>query len=280
MRIGLIDVGGGMRDIFGAGVYDYCVENGIKFDYAVGISAGAMNLTSFLAGEKGVLYRCYTEYAFDKKYMSFANFVKNHAYVNVEWMMHTARDTKGEIPLDFDRMLHCGTEFEIVATDAYTGSPIYLNAEDMQPQNCWCVIASATLPVVSRPFMYDDRMYYDGGLSDPIPLQRCFEVKNCDKVVLILTRPMDYRRKSKKDRCMASLIRHRYPGGAEVLRTRAARYNQGLDLAKELAAGGNVLILAPDDIGGMSAVTRDPDMLKQLYEKGKKEAERIKDFLA
>ena len=28
---GIIDVGGGMRDIYGAGVLDYCLDNNIKF---------------------------------------------------------------------------------------------------------------------------------------------------------------------------------------------------------------------------------------------------------
>ena len=280
MRIGVIDVGGGMRDAFGAGVYEYCEKNGIHFDYAAGISAGAMNLTSFLAGESDSLYKCYAEYAFDKRYMSFSNFIKNHAYANIGWMMHDVRGPHGYMPLDFSKMLDCGTEFEIVATGAYTGKPIYMSARDMEADNCWCVIASATLPVVSSPYMHDDRMYYDGGLSDPIPLKRCFKDKDCDKVVLILTRPRDYERKPEKDRRMAALIRTQYPGGARALAGRAAKYNKELALAKRLEEEGRVLILAPDDIGGMSAMTRDKDMIIKLYEKGLNEAEKIKGFIS
>ena len=39
MKIGIIDVGGGFRDIYGAGVLDVCMEQGIRFDYCIGISA-------------------------------------------------------------------------------------------------------------------------------------------------------------------------------------------------------------------------------------------------
>ena len=35
--IGIIDVGGGTRDIYGAGVFDYCLEHHITFDYGIGI---------------------------------------------------------------------------------------------------------------------------------------------------------------------------------------------------------------------------------------------------
>jgi len=41
--IGFVDVGGGTRGIFGAGVFDYCIDHGIECDYFVGVSAGAAN---------------------------------------------------------------------------------------------------------------------------------------------------------------------------------------------------------------------------------------------
>ena len=45
-KIGVIDVGGGLRGIYAAGVFDWCLENGVKFDYGIGISAGSANLAS------------------------------------------------------------------------------------------------------------------------------------------------------------------------------------------------------------------------------------------
>ena len=57
--IGLIDVGGGMRGIYSAGVLDWCLDNGIKFDCAFGVSAGSANVTSFSAGQRGRNYRFY-----------------------------------------------------------------------------------------------------------------------------------------------------------------------------------------------------------------------------
>ena len=70
LRTGVIDVGGGMRDIYGAGVFDYCMEHSLTFDICFGVSAGSANLSAFLAGQKGRNYRFYTKYAFRKEYMS------------------------------------------------------------------------------------------------------------------------------------------------------------------------------------------------------------------
>lgn len=46
--IGVIDVGGGLRGIYGAGVFDFCLDNNINFDYGIGVSAGSANIASFL----------------------------------------------------------------------------------------------------------------------------------------------------------------------------------------------------------------------------------------
>ena len=41
MKTCVIDCGGGLRDIYGAGVFDCCLDNGIAFDMCIGISAGS-----------------------------------------------------------------------------------------------------------------------------------------------------------------------------------------------------------------------------------------------
>ena len=63
---GLIDVGGGMRDVYGTGVLDCFIDNNISFDLCIGVSAGSANIASFLAGQRGRNYRFYTEYAMRK----------------------------------------------------------------------------------------------------------------------------------------------------------------------------------------------------------------------
>ena len=44
--IGCIDVGGGLRDIYGAGVFDRLLDDGVTFDYCLGVSAGSANIAS------------------------------------------------------------------------------------------------------------------------------------------------------------------------------------------------------------------------------------------
>ena len=72
MKYGVIDVGGGLRGIYGAGVLDRCLEEGVRFDAGVGVSAGSANIASYLAGQKGRNYQFYAEYSSRKEYMSVA----------------------------------------------------------------------------------------------------------------------------------------------------------------------------------------------------------------
>lgn len=67
MKYGIIDVGGGLRGIYGAGVLDRCLEENVHFDCCIGVSAGSANMTSYVAGQKGRNKPFYDEYSFRKE---------------------------------------------------------------------------------------------------------------------------------------------------------------------------------------------------------------------
>ena len=61
LKIGVVDVGGGLRGGYAAGVFDRLTEENIYFDVCIGVSAGSANCASFLAGQKGRNYPFYTD---------------------------------------------------------------------------------------------------------------------------------------------------------------------------------------------------------------------------
>ena len=52
MKNGIVDVGGGLRGIYAAGVLDYCMDQNIRFDLGIGVSAGSANLASYAAAQR------------------------------------------------------------------------------------------------------------------------------------------------------------------------------------------------------------------------------------
>lgn len=63
VKTAVVDVGGGLRGIYAAGVLDRCLDDGIHFDIGIGVSAGSANVASYLAGQKGRNYHFYVEYS-------------------------------------------------------------------------------------------------------------------------------------------------------------------------------------------------------------------------
>ena len=277
--IGVIDVGGGERGAYGAGVFDFCMERGIDFDYCVGVSAGAANLSSYLAGQIGRNFAFYTTYSFRPQYMGAGLAIRTREYADLDYIYGTLSNADGEYPLDYPAMVASGKQFVIVATNAETALPAYFTMDDMAQDDYAPVKASSALPLVNKPYPVNGVPCFDGGLSDPIPVRKALEA-GCEKVVVVLTRPRDYYRDAQKDMPFARLVAPQYPRIAEALANRAGLYNLQLDLAKKYEREGKVLIVAPDSIGDMKTLTKDRDAIEGLYAKGMRDAFAIEDFLA
>lgn len=263
----VIDVGGGTRDIFGAGVFDYFLEHEVTFDRCYGVSAGGANIASFIAGQQFRNYEFYTEYAMRKEYMSFDNFIKTGSYVDLDYVYGTLSNSYGEYPLDYEAFKENPAEFILVATEAKTGETKYFTKDDISKNNYAPLNASSCVPVVNKPYEINDVEYFDGGLADPIPYKKALE-DGCDEFVIILTRPRNGRRDNAKDKRIAQVLARQYPKAAELLENRAELYNEQLDAVNLLEAQGKATIIAPDSIGKLKTLTKDLDMLKNLYRKG------------
>ncbi len=276
MKIGVVDAGGGLRGIYAAGVLDYCMDQGIRFDLGIGVSAGSANLVSYMAGQRGRNYRFYIEYAFRKQYMGLGNFIKKRSYVDMDYVYGTLSNSDGENPLDYPALRDNPMEFYVVAADALTGEPKYFDKGDIRKDDYSIMKASSSIPFVCTPYVVQGRAYYDGALGDPVPVEKAFRL-GCDRVIVILTKPEHVLRNSKKDEKLAAGIRKRYPAAAEKLCRRAQRYNESVALAQEYARQGKVLIIAPDDTCGVDTLKKDKKSLQRLYDKGYSDGKKITD---
>lgn len=259
MKSAIIDVGGGMRGIYAAGVMDRCMEEKIHFDIGIGVSAGSANIVSYAAGQKGRNYLFYTEYSYRKEYMSLGNLLHKKSYIDMDYIYGVLSNEGGENPLDYPAIAANPAELITVATNALTGEVKYFDKRDLSQNDYDIVKASCSIPLVCPPYMINGIPYYDGALSDPIPVEKAFSM-GCDKVVLILTRPKNFRRKPGKDRLIACSIRRKYPRAAFRMEQRSDNYNALLDKAVKLEQQGRLIIIAPDDTCGMDTLTRDREV--------------------
>ena len=274
MKTGIIDVGGGLRGIYGAGVLDRCMEQGVKFDCCIGVSAGSANMCSYVAGQHGRNKPFYQEYSFRPEYMSVKNLLRKHSYLDLEYVYGTLSNAGGENPLDFAALMRDPRELYIVAAEAQTGKARYFTKADLRQDDYRPLMASCCIPVVDQPYFIDGVPYYDGGLADPVPLEKAFAL-SCDRVAVVLTKPVAPERNSRRDAELAKLLQHRYPEAAKGLALRAERYNKAVRQALKLEQQGCVCVIAPDSTEGMATLTKDKQSLEKMYQKGWRDAEKL-----
>ena len=274
MKYGVIDVGGGLRGIYGAGVLDRCLEEDLRFDLCIGVSAGSANMASYLAGQHGRNKPFYDEYSFRREYMSVHNLIHKHSYLDLGYVYGTLSNAGGENPLDYAALARSPAELCVVAANAQNGEAQYFTKADLHPDDYRILMASCCIPVIDQLCVIDGVPYFDGGLADPVPLEWAF-AHGCDRVALILTKPIGLVRSDALDEHLAHLLQSHYPAAAEGLRRRAWRYNTAVQRARELERQGLVCIIAPDSTEGMSTLTKNRAGLEKMYAKGKQDAEAL-----
>lgn len=278
MKTAVIDVGGGMRGIYANGIFDRCQDEKLHFDLCIGVSAGSANIASFMAGQKGRNFFFYTQYAFRREYMSMKTMLKTGSYIDLDYAYGQLSSSQGEYPLDYAAMKADPAELLVVATNAVTGEPKYFDKSYVHQDDYDIFKASSCIPVVCRPYKIGGTPYFDGALSDPVPVQKALDM-GCDKILLILSKPKDLIRQPGKDLKIARAIEHKYPAAARLMRQRAQLYNASVALAKELEKEGKLFILAPEDTCGVDTLTRSHEALVEFYARGYQDAAAIKPFL-
>ena len=272
---GIIDVGGGLRGIYGAGVFDRCLADGLQFDVCIGVSAGSANVAAFIGGQKGRNYRFYTKYPQRSEYMSMRNVLRKGAFIDLSYVYATLSNADGEDPLRYDRIAAYDGQMVLVASGT-DGDPVYFTQADMAQDDYRIIRASSSLPVICGGCRIGEKVYYDGGIADPVPYAH-MEGLGYDRNVIVLTQPRAYRKEKTKGLPLMRLLLHRTPRMAEAMAVRHTVYNRQMDALDAREDGGLALVIRPPESLGISRTEKDPDELERVYQIGRREGLRRLD---
>lgn len=267
MKTGLVVEGGGMKCAYSAGILDRFLDEHITFDYCIGVSAGSANTASYLAGQRGRNRRFYVEHLMEPEYMGVKNLLRTGQFFGLQYIYATLTNSDGADPIDYPAIAANSAEFELVATDAATGKAAYFNKDDMKQDDYRAIMASCALPVMCRPISFHDKTYFDGGLSDSIPVERAFR-KGCDRVVVILSKPRSFVKQPEDFRHIYRHALRKYPKTIAALDNRHLRYRQNIADVKKHEAAGESLVFAPSRELKMSTYARNIKLEEELYDLG------------
>ncbi len=281
MRKGLVLEGGAMRGLFTAGVLDVFMENGITFDGAAGVSAGACFGANLKSHQIGRTIRYNKRFCNEWRYRSYRSLILTGDLYGADFCYHELPDRLDVF--DTDTFADDPMEFYAVATDCVTGKPVYHKLTDGGYDDLEWIRASASMPLAARVVKIGDRYFLDGGISDSIPLE-FMEKQGYEKNVVILTQPADYVKHSYKK--VMPLIRaslHRYPAVIECIRIRHEMYNGQTAYVKVRESEGGAFVIRPPEALGVGALEKDPLQMQRVYDIGRdignKNLDAVRTFL-
>lgn len=277
---GILIEGGAMRSVFAAGVLDFFMDKRIEIPNVLAVSAGAYAGMNYISGQRGRAVEAVIKPLEKEKYMGPVTFLKKGTFFDMDFLFDVVPKTLA--PFDFESFLSSAKRFIINTTDCRTGKSVY--HEDFESEeDFWKICRAAnSLPFISRISQIDGIPMLDGGMADALPVNKVFE-EGWEKVLVILTRKSDYRKKYRRFyMMMIRFIYHKYPEFIKTVAGRAKKYNDCLEQIEQMEREGRALIFRPSQLS-VNNNESDVDTLMKYYQHGYDEAmgreEEIYDFL-
>lgn len=269
--------GGALRGLFTAGILDVLMENGVRFDGLVGVSAGAAFGCNYKSGQAGRVIRYNKRFAHEWRYCSWRSWIATGDLFGGEFCYHKMPD---ELDV-FDKETFDSNpmEYYAVCTDVETGEAVYKRLMKCSPETYEYIRASASMPMVSNIVEVGGRKLLDGGVTDSIPL-RFFQQQGYERNLVILTQPADYQKQHNRLMPILRLWLHRYPKMIEALDKRHEMYNQQLEYVREEERKGNTYVIRPPEKLVIGHISHDENEMQGVYQMGRRVGEgRLKDIV-
>ena len=270
MKIGLVLEGGAMRGLFTAGVLDIFLDNNVEVTDVVGVSAGTLFGVNYVSKQRGRALRYNLKYINDKRYMNVKSWLKTGNLINKDFTYY-------KLPFQLDvfdnkTFKESPINFFATVTNIETGEAEFVKIKDAYKQ-METLRATSALPFISEIIEVGDKKYLDGGISNSIPID-FFEKQDFDKVIVILTRPITYR-KEKTTGIQYKLFYKKYPKLVEKLENRYKEYNDTVDKIVELEKEGKLFVIRPSENITIKRLEKDIEKLQKVYDLGLKDGNNI-----
>ncbi|MBQ9902415.1 MAG: patatin family protein [Clostridia bacterium] len=279
MKVGLVLEGGAMRGLYTAGVLDTFLDNGIKADTVIGTSAGVLFGVNFASGQRGRALRYNKKYAPKGCYMGLRSLLTTGNIINRQFAYY---DLPSRLDVfDEEAYENSGIDFYATVTNVETGEAEYIKISDCFGQ-MEVMRATSAMPFVSRIVEYDGKKYLDGGIADSIPVDKAVEM-GCEKIIAVLTRPLEYRKGKTNSRLAELMYGKKYPKAAARINSRPDEYNACVEKIIGMEKRGEIFVIRPSRTVKVRHIERDTDKLQEIYDLGAADCagkmEQLKKYL-
>ena len=260
----LVLEGGAMRGQFTAGVLDFFMDKKLFCERVIGVSAGALCGYNYVAGEDGRTCYLNTKYCTDWHYHSMQSFLRTGNACGREFAFDEIPNRLE--PFNYAAFDESPMRLVTVASNLVTGEADYHEFADSLADLPY-LIASSSMPLVSRTVEVDGKPLLDGGTCDSVPLTYSL-LTGARKHIVVLTQAADYVKGPNKLMALLRQRYHDYPYYLERLHLRHYEYNRLYRALPRLHDEGRIFVLRPPEPVTVSSMEKDADKLFALYEQG------------
>ena len=273
MKTMLVLEGGALRGIYTAGVLDAFLDNNIKVDAIVGVSAGALFGINYVSKQRGRCIRYNLKNVKNKNYMGFYSFLTTGNIMNKKFCFDTL--VHEQDPFDYETYKKSKTKFYCVVTNVETGKAEYKEVKDAEEDSEY-LRASGSMPIVSQIVEIDGKKYLDGAIGDSVPVEWAIK-QGYEKVIVVETRPKDFRRK-KATLWPYKMIYKKYPNFVKAVENRTKEYNK----TKKFIINEDrkkIFVIRPSKLVKIKRIEKDKEKIQEMYNLGLEDANNaLKDL--
>lgn len=267
----LVLEGGAMRGIYTAGVLDILMQNNIKFDAIIGVSAGALFGINYKSNQKGRAYRYNMKYINDKEYIGLYSYLTTGNIMNKSFCFDKLVNELDKF--DYQAFKNNKTKFYVVVTNLLTGTPEYQELTDLNDQNQMEYLrASGSMQYVSKPVKINNNYYLDGATGDSIPI-KYMEKLGFNKIIVVGTRPEGYQKQYKPQ--PSKIFYKKYPKFIKALSNRPSMYNETIKYIEKKANNHEIIFIRPSKDLKVKRIEKNKKKLSSLYTLGQNDTKEI-----
>lgn len=163
MKIGLALGGGGSKGLAHIGIIQVLEENNIPIDYIAGTSAGAL-IGGLYAATKDInyLHKLAVNNNWPQLLQLFFDFSLRKGLIKGNKISEFLDKTLGQIEFKDLKI-----PFAAVVTDLSNAQPVAITAGKV----ALAIRASGSIPLIFNPVTIENKLYVDGGLCMPVPVE-------------------------------------------------------------------------------------------------------------
>jgi len=272
MKKALVTGIGGLRGAYDAGVLaTLCRELGPEYFHAhYTCSVGVFASTFFISNQPDNIENTWRNHVNGRKLINFRNIFSDREILDLEYLINLFQTDTSR--LDLERVLTSPVSLKYVLTHFDSGNPLYHNPKG---NNLFeSMKASSALPLLHSPVEVDGVRFIDGGLSDPLPVNKALQ-EGHDDILVVYNKIHGFYTEMWFE-LLQRLMSLKYPPQiARLIKTYHERLKQ---LEEEIEHNPRIRIIRPSkELPLRSVVDTDKERINYTFDIGIQDAKRFLD---